>query len=116
MANEGNNAIDSSKWRDPTESELESAEFNAVWEAIKRWDVNVPDIYEGYMGSCGNHVTVILGALKATRDKAIADAVQAERSRCHDYAYAMRCGDIDDIRSVISGIDGGHPFETEEQD
>lgn len=46
---------------------LASAEFEAVWQCIKSWDVNVPDVYCGYMGCTGNHVRAILDALKSVR-------------------------------------------------
>lgn len=35
----------------------------AVWQLIKRWDINVPDVYSGYMGANGNHVRAILDVL-----------------------------------------------------
>lgn len=47
----------------PTEELRESPEFQAVWECIKSWDVNVPAYYEGYCGATGSHVTLILDAL-----------------------------------------------------
>lgn len=48
---------------DPTEADLETEEFNKVWECIKTWDINVPEAYEGYCGATGNHVIAILIAL-----------------------------------------------------
>jgi hypothetical protein len=47
----------------PTEEQRESPEFEAVWQAIKTWDVNVPESYEGYCGANGSHVALILNAL-----------------------------------------------------
>lgn len=54
-------------WRDPEPTELETPEFRAVWAAIKSWDINVPEAYEGYCGATGNHVVAILDALKAAK-------------------------------------------------
>lgn len=51
------------EWPDPTPEMLESPEFNAVWERIKHWDINVPGAYGGYTGATGNHVRAILDAL-----------------------------------------------------
>lgn len=51
-------------WPDPTPEMLESESFNRVWECIKRWDINVPDVYSGYCGATGNHVRAILDALQ----------------------------------------------------
>lgn len=48
---------------DPTPEMLETPEFEAVWQCIKTWDVNVPEQYAGYMGATGNHVRAILDAL-----------------------------------------------------
>ena len=47
----------------PTEAMLKSPEFEAVWQLIKSWDVNVPEYYEGYCGANGSHVALILRAL-----------------------------------------------------
>jgi hypothetical protein len=53
------------EWRDPTPAMLETPEFNAVWNVIKTWDINVPEAYRGYCGATGNHVRAILDALKS---------------------------------------------------
>ena len=52
-------------WPDPQPEELDLPEFNAVWNAIKSWDINVPVVYIGYCGATGNHVRKILDALRA---------------------------------------------------
>lgn len=49
-------------WPDPKAEDLESEDFNLVWECIKTWDINVPAVYSGYCGSTGNHVMQILFA------------------------------------------------------
>jgi len=51
------------EWLDPTPAMLESAEFDAIWQVIKTWDINVPDVYAGYCGATGNHVRAILDGL-----------------------------------------------------
>ncbi|KKM95289.1 hypothetical protein LCGC14_1189650 [marine sediment metagenome] len=54
-------------WRDPKPEELETPEFNAVWEAMKGWDIAVPkELDESglYSGTTGNHVVAILDALR----------------------------------------------------
>ena len=50
-------------WPDPTPEMLSSPEFEAIWQCIKKWDINVPDAYSGYCGANGNHVRAILDAL-----------------------------------------------------
>ena len=50
-------------WPDPTPAMLASPQFEAVWQCIKRWDINVPDAYTGSCGATGNHVRAILDAL-----------------------------------------------------
>ena len=56
-------------YRDPLPSELNTPEFNAVWEAIKKWDIGrsediLSDGRRMYSGATGNHVVCILDALK----------------------------------------------------
>jgi len=58
------------KWLDPTPEMLETPRFEAVWQCIKQWDINVPDVYVGYMGATGNHVRAILDALDAVDGRA----------------------------------------------
>jgi hypothetical protein len=48
---------------DPTPEMRTTPEFEAVWQCIKRWDINVPGAYVGYTGAMGNHVRAILDAL-----------------------------------------------------
>lgn len=47
----------------PTEEQQASAEFEAVWQVIKGWDVNAPEYYDGYCGANGSHVVLILDAV-----------------------------------------------------
>jgi len=49
----------------PNAFNLLDPQFNAIWEAIKTWDVNVPEYYVGYAGANGSHVMLILNALRA---------------------------------------------------
>jgi hypothetical protein len=57
-------------WPDPTPEMLASPEFEAIWQCIKRWDINVPDIYGGYCHATGNHVRAILDAqVKSRRER-----------------------------------------------
>lgn len=51
--------------------------FDAVWDAIKKWDINVPDSYSGYQSATGNHVQVILDAInKVKTQKAYEQAMK----------------------------------------
>jgi hypothetical protein len=50
-------------WPGPTDEMMVSPEFEAVWQCIKKWDINVPNVYAGYCGANGNHVRAILDAL-----------------------------------------------------
>jgi hypothetical protein len=49
----------------PTEADLADPQFEAIWQIIKTWDVNVPACYRGYCGANGSHVMLILNALRA---------------------------------------------------
>jgi hypothetical protein len=51
------------KWPNPTPEMLEDPLFNAIWNVIKSWDINVPAAYDGYCGATGNHVRAILEAI-----------------------------------------------------
>lgn len=56
-------------WPDPTASDLETPEFNAVWETIKSWDIATGLDKDGegndlYSGATGNHVVAILNSLR----------------------------------------------------
>lgn len=57
--------IPKQEWPDPTPEMLDSPEFEAVWQCIKTWDINVPGAYGGYCGATGNHVRAILDALRS---------------------------------------------------
>ena len=50
-------------WPDPTPEMLEDPIFNAIWNVIRSWDINVPAVYVGYCGATGNHVRAIMDAL-----------------------------------------------------
>lgn len=52
----------------PSEKMLESPEFNALWDIIKHWDINVSDYYKGYCGGNGSHVTLLLEALMKIKE------------------------------------------------
>ncbi len=58
------NSIERRDMPSPTKEEMESDEFNAIWDIIKKWDINVPDYYNGYAGGNGSHVKLILDSLK----------------------------------------------------
>lgn len=61
--------VEQKEMPNPTEQELNSPEFNAIWEVIQDWDVNVPEYYEGYCGANGSHVKLILDRLKQNQTK-----------------------------------------------
>lgn len=49
----------------PTEEQLASPEFEAIWKVIRTWDINAPEFHSGYCGANGSHVALILNALDA---------------------------------------------------
>lgn len=53
-------------WPDPEKEMGLRPEFEAVWQAIKDWDIAVPAAYSGYSGATGNHARAILDALDAS--------------------------------------------------
>jgi hypothetical protein len=54
-------------WPDPSPEMLNDPTFNAIWDAIKTWDVNVPAVYDGYCGATGNHARAIFDAVVKAR-------------------------------------------------
>lgn len=53
------------KMPNPSEADLVDPLFEAIWQATKTWDVNVPAHYVGYCGMNGSHVMLILNAIRA---------------------------------------------------
>ena len=58
-------------WPDPTPEMLKSPQFEAIWNCIMSWDINIPGVDgEGmYSGANGNHVRAILDALLTGTDQ-----------------------------------------------
>lgn len=52
-------------WPDPEPDMYEDPRAEAIWRAINSWDINVPEVYQGYCGATGNHVRAILDAIKS---------------------------------------------------
>lgn len=49
---------------DPTPAMLNDDElFDAIWKAMKGWDIGVPGAYSGYCGALGNHAAAIYSAV-----------------------------------------------------
>lgn len=76
------------EWPAPTAEMVASAEFEAVWQCIKKWDISVPDAYEGYCGATGNHVRAILDALREHCRIEIA-RLRADNERTHALVRAV---------------------------
>lgn len=49
----------------PSGADLSDPLFEAIWQEVKSWDVNVPRFYAGYCGASGSHVMLILNAVRA---------------------------------------------------
>jgi hypothetical protein len=47
----------------PNNNEINDISFNAIWDIIKSWDINIPEYYNGYCGANGSHVKLILDNL-----------------------------------------------------
>jgi len=78
------------EWPDPTPEMCDSPQFEAVWQCIKKWDIEVPDVYTGYMGATGNHVRAILDSLgqpQAASVSALVERVISDARRSVMSAY-----------------------------
>ena len=56
------------KLRDPLPEEIDTPEFEAVWNLIKHWDIGIPqditkDGHQLYSRATGNHVVAILDVI-----------------------------------------------------
>jgi hypothetical protein len=51
----------------PTPEQIVDPVFQAIWQTIKSWDVNVPEHYVGYCGATGSHVMLIWNALNSVK-------------------------------------------------
>ena len=52
------------KMPNPTKDDVEDPTFNAVWDVIRTWDVNVSGYYDGYCRANGSHVMLILNEIR----------------------------------------------------
>lgn len=96
-------------WPDPTPEMLDDPRFNAIWNVIKDWDINVPDVYAGYCSATGNHVRKILDSLPDVLQAAanVALAVSAECAAelsIRDKDRVLACGEYihDAIRALAT--------------
>ena len=64
-------------YQDPTPEMQTDPLWNAIWDEIKTWDINVPTEYAGYCGATGNHVTAIFLAIEARLEKKFEEIVAA---------------------------------------
>lgn len=56
------------EYADPTPEMLNGDPlFEAIWQTIKTWDLNVPGWYAGYCGAMGNHARAIYDAVLSVR-------------------------------------------------
>lgn len=65
---------------DPTEKDLNSPEFNAIWNVIKEWDIQ-RNKYAGYAGATGTDVMAILNALRRFSPSATSDVESNQPDR-----------------------------------
>lgn len=62
-----NNASGYLEMPNPSDKDLKDPVFNAIWDVIKKWDVNVPSHYAGYCGANGSHVMLILDEVRKVK-------------------------------------------------
>ena len=61
----------------PTQAMLDDPRFEAIWQVIKTWDINVPNAYAGYCGANGSHVRAIMDALAPVARRPVQVALAA---------------------------------------
>lgn len=63
------------KYEDPTPDDLKSREFEAVWQAIKKWDLSREN--NGlYSGATGTDVMIILKAIRPVIARCVNEALE----------------------------------------
>ena len=90
-------------WADPTEEMLKDPLFDAIWRAIKRWDINVPEAYAGYCSATGNHARVIFEAVQPVLRQARMDALEEAARAAEGY---VGC---DNIAAAICALKDKQP-------
>jgi hypothetical protein len=106
-------------WRSPTPEMLNGDPlFDAIWNVIKSWDVNVPGVYIGYCGANGNHARAIYEAVAGFRAPAAseddarreADRLRAVLAMCHKVAakklpdFPLPMSAMNDTEHAIASI------------
>jgi hypothetical protein len=96
---------DANGWPDATPEMLACPLFNAVWQVIKTWDINVPHAYVGYCGATGNHARAILDGIQAQVAAREAAAAEAMREACAQRVDDDGIGDPRDrqLRAYLAG-------------
>lgn len=85
----------------PTEKEMKSPEFKAIFNLIKRWDIGIAE-QGGYQHGNGSHVKLILDVLKPFKRRDTIDDFLKEEVCEHEfiskefpsqtYGTCMNCG------------------------
>ena len=84
----------------PTAADLDSGLFEAIWQVIKSWDINVPAYYTGYCGANGSHVKLILDGI--AQRSAVSDSFSELTRKYEDLAAKVtRLEDLIAIPSYL---------------
>ena len=71
------------KWRDPSDSELNNPLWNAIWEAIKSWDIKTPRD-SGYHGATGTEVSRIYDVVARAQGGELQARLEEARMSPHE--------------------------------
>lgn len=71
--------VELDEYRSPTDEELSSSLFEAIWQAIKEWDISRrPAEHRLYAGATGSDVCKILDAINPHIDSAAVEAAESD--------------------------------------
>lgn len=89
----------------PTIEDQQDPSFEAIWTTIKKWDVNVPDHYNGYCGANGSHVMLILNALRRIKEDVKGQIIEEVEGRLLNLKYRGVLGQ-EEVVAAIEAANG----------
>ena len=62
-----------------------TAEFEALWEVMKGWDIGAKEYYSGHTGCMGNHIMIVLKALSKENVERVRFNMESKKIEAKDW-------------------------------